>query len=586
MIFGYDCDDIFAYSTVKFVKIRDKRLGMLRVLFQLGIIVYLIVLVIVRDGGYCATEKPQGTVQFTLRQPTVNCTIQERRTPGTHCVEGCAKRGAFASLTTPQHCFDWDTNVTELGYCDQYLGDEPEPTQYPCEHEEAPHVAHKWEPSFFVSTIVTTIRKVKVCSGRTEAIYRDGQCEDVYLPQDSMAYPPQVWNHFKQMNPWAEEVQSPDVFFVADAERYRVMIDHTMHAVQLGIGNTLSGMSGRLYIGQSTRGDSVCSREPRARKYNSGDERPSESPCYIEPTRSQLVAGGQPDYLDVFELGELLIADDVRVDDVNTVSGEGNETQYHTYRQTGATVVLTIEYINRVPWFPPEGSNVDFVYKSQVLRGTSYRMVDSKPIAFDFENGRHEKLLSVHQGIRVVAVQSGMIWKFDIQVLLLQATTSLALIAVAVTVVDALAMYILPNRVLYRAYKYQVTEDFSEIRDGKVAVTVDAIQSGMVQELEPQDGDLPVAMPIALEPKRAEAVSATPGEGSEDNSPEVSRQDQPHPDSHTERPNYVPSKQFQYSGAPHHTDQSLRTVKVEPCKDHILGLPKPRPLVKMGPKDA
>jgi hypothetical protein len=48
--------------------------------------------------------------------------------------------------------------------------------------------------------------------------------------------------------------------------------------------------------------------------------------------------------------------------------------------------------------------------------------------------------------------------------------SGLVLVKIATTIVDVVALRLLPQRALYQRYKYEKTEDFSDIRDGKVSV--------------------------------------------------------------------------------------------------------------------
>ncbi|GAM19547.1 hypothetical protein SAMD00019534_027220 [Acytostelium subglobosum LB1] len=64
-----DWDKLLEYQTVKVVKIRDKRLGILHLLFMLGIVIYIIVGTIILQKRYLATENPIGSIRATLLAP-------------------------------------------------------------------------------------------------------------------------------------------------------------------------------------------------------------------------------------------------------------------------------------------------------------------------------------------------------------------------------------------------------------------------------------------------------------------------------------------------------------------------------------
>eukprot|EP01065_Artemidia_motanka_P016692 TRINITY_DN2029_c1_g1_i1.p1 TRINITY_DN2029_c1_g1~~TRINITY_DN2029_c1_g1_i1.p1 ORF type:complete len:609 (+),score=215.61 TRINITY_DN2029_c1_g1_i1:42-1829(+) len=520
-VFGSDLDDVFAYSTVKFVKIRDARLGSMHLGFQLAIGIYIVLFVLIRDGGYSAQEQPLGTVQFEFVQPTLNCSSKQKSDHDLYgnvtCEPNCFKRGWYASLLTPQWCFNDATPVHQLPYCRQYdNSSQPDPpalVQYKCEHFEADVVGRKWEPTLFVTTSITSVRQVRVCSAQPDSfpkLYQAGDCDDVYLPADSLGYSPEDWAAFKAANPWAPEIEMPAVNFVADVERYKLTIDHTVQADTLQLRNTAQNMKGRLYIVRDPRNDAMCRDERAGLAWTSphGSTRASGSPCYLDPEVTVERGGVGVSGLDVFTLKELLAAGGVHLDDRQT-----NMDGLHTYRETGTTIVLSIKYTNRLSWELPTGDDISFEYRVTVLKGTAYRYLDSQWVNFDFGTGMHTKELLVRQGIRIVVVQSGMLWQFAVQVLLLQLTTSLALLAVAVTAVDAIALNILPNKKTYNAYKFQITEDFSDLRDGKVEIDLEEVQQGFsgVDDDKPEEEE-----EEQEEGKTREEKCAVNGDGADD----------------------------------------------------------------------
>jgi hypothetical protein len=52
-------------------------------------------------------------------------------------------------------------------------------------------------------------------------------------------------------------------------------------------------------------------------------------------------------------------------------------------------------------------------------------------------------------------------------VFLVQIVSALALLKLATTIVDLIALYFLPQKAYYRDFKYQVTKDFSDVRDAE-----------------------------------------------------------------------------------------------------------------------
>jgi hypothetical protein len=95
-----DWNEILAYSTVKLVRVHDKRLGLLHRLFQLLIIGYVIGIVVLLNKEYLLTTAPEGTVRVGLRRPDPCVTAGvplHSLTPRTLC----SHRGAAACPAPP-----------------------------------------------------------------------------------------------------------------------------------------------------------------------------------------------------------------------------------------------------------------------------------------------------------------------------------------------------------------------------------------------------------------------------------------------------------------------------------------------------
>ena len=79
----------------------------------------------------------------------------------------------------------------------------------------------------------------------------------------------------------------------------------------------------------------------------------------------------------------------------------------------------------------------------------------------------NSRIVQNRHGIRVVVVQTGQLAVNNIQAFLLTLTASLTLLAISNTVVDSLAIYVLPQKQLYKMFKYKITPDFSDYMDVK-----------------------------------------------------------------------------------------------------------------------
>eukprot|EP00026_Physarum_polycephalum_P006133 Phypoly_transcript_06174.p1 GENE.Phypoly_transcript_06174~~Phypoly_transcript_06174.p1 ORF type:complete len:376 (+),score=27.30 Phypoly_transcript_06174:74-1201(+) len=66
---GLDYNNVFSYSTVKFVVIKDKRLGLIHHILQFAIFVYIVLYNILYEQRYLLFEPPYGNIRATLREP-------------------------------------------------------------------------------------------------------------------------------------------------------------------------------------------------------------------------------------------------------------------------------------------------------------------------------------------------------------------------------------------------------------------------------------------------------------------------------------------------------------------------------------
>ncbi|EGG18204.1 P2X receptor [Cavenderia fasciculata] len=101
----FDCgtlDDWLSYNTVKVVRIRDRRLGILHLTFLLGIFVYVVVVSIFMNKGYLEVEIPIGSIRTSLKPP-VNYTY-----PLPYCGN---QPGFNSTLFHNITCQYWDENL-------------------------------------------------------------------------------------------------------------------------------------------------------------------------------------------------------------------------------------------------------------------------------------------------------------------------------------------------------------------------------------------------------------------------------------------------------------------------------------------
>jgi len=209
---------------------------------------------------------------------------------------------------------------------------------------------------------------------------------------------------------------SENSYYLADIERFTLLIDHTMYAEGITQKNAreLSGYF-RSYDGSN---------------YNNLTKLPN-----------QIGVAGKD---DIIEIGTILKAAKV---DLDTASDTNN---LRTKRNDGIILFLTITYSNTYSY---NLDNFSYTYSVNLIGNTKYKAV--QPI---YTKNLENRLLWNRHGVRIIVLQTGQIGKFDFPTALLSLVSGLGLLTVSTLVVDILATKILPSHGVYEKYKYEETE--------------------------------------------------------------------------------------------------------------------------------
>ena len=117
-----------------------------------------------------------------------------------------------------------------------------------------------------------------------------------------------------------------------------------------------------------------------------------------------------------------------------------NYNQVVSNRYQGLTFFLEIYYTNIGT---PNGM-IHYQYRP-IYAGSNFKVVEN--IFAQYPSMRYQR---DRHAISVITLQTGQIGSFSITTLLIQLTASMALIAVSTIIVDSLALYVMPQRKLYR----------------------------------------------------------------------------------------------------------------------------------------
>eukprot|EP01062_Namystynia_karyoxenos_P074498 TRINITY_DN71410_c0_g1_i1.p1 TRINITY_DN71410_c0_g1~~TRINITY_DN71410_c0_g1_i1.p1 ORF type:complete len:547 (+),score=164.08 TRINITY_DN71410_c0_g1_i1:91-1641(+) len=423
-ICGRDTDELFAYPTVRYTLVRDRRLGLLRIGFIVAIFIFIIVVQICYMGSHLVETQPEGTVQFTLMQPMNRCNTTARESGSADC--GPCYYGGFPTAGTHDgwyspDCYNDLPRVTALPYCAQSPAKQPG-KKLNCSVESFLEAQTVFESSLLITTRVTNSTQRRVCDTLDPA-------------------------HTYCDRTWTLPTEGEIKYYIAGIEGYTIMFDHSMQARKFGIRTYSTAMKSdglRMPAGHATA-DYWCRTQ--------GDR--DSAPCMIRGniTSEHATSGAGSDF---FRIDVILAAAGVALDDISHGGG--------SYRYTGITVVITVDYKNRNSWAFTPGHD-EYTYSADVFPHTNFKLNEVVP------RGTDERVIVDRHGIRVVFLHSGVLHAFEFNSLLIQLTASLTLFAVSSLLVDFLCTNLLPYHRVYSSYKYVRTVDFSDLRDS-VAVAM------------------------------------------------------------------------------------------------------------------
>lgn len=375
---GTDFDVLFAYNTIKYVRVVDRRLGLLRLFLMLGIIFYIVGFVLIMNRGYMKWETPVGSVQYSL-QPQ------------------------------PNQIFD----ATSTPYCQNYTGTS---TEYSVDHRRRCKAVSGAEAVFPTDATNSMLVATRV---KEYQVVENQNCSALWKAQGSCG---------GQDHPISSRTGARETYFFAGVEEYTILLQHSMQAPLLF---------------QKTR-DSTYSK--------SSNQMTGQ---LIRTDGSVLIDFG--DSADIITVGQFLEAAEVSLAAPSTNTFANGEP----VRTEGITVVVTIDYSNF-----DDIDNPVYRYYATAIAGSNAKSTQ----VFDADG--NTRTVHDRHGVRFVFAQTGRIGAFDIQTTLIQLVTSLGLISVATILVDLIMLKLLPHKKKYGEYKYEVTQDFSDIRDAETAQIV------------------------------------------------------------------------------------------------------------------
>jgi len=212
---------------------------------------------------------------------------------------------------------------------------------------------------------------------------------------------------------------SQNTTYVADIEKFTILIDHNMYVPSPRVQQTGTELKGTF-------------------------KDHSDQPVKL----SQPDQVGEIGKFDILQLGTLLKA--AGIDSLDTVGQRNNMTK----RYEGIVLLLFINYTNV---FTYNLNNLQYFVHADVVKNSYFKV--EQPV---YTKSISDRLIWNRHGVQVIVIQTGQVAAFDFQVALLTFVSGLGLVTVSTVFVDLLATKILPKKKIYKKYKYDNTKDFDD----------------------------------------------------------------------------------------------------------------------------
>jgi hypothetical protein len=396
-------DTVPPYATPKVVKIRDWRLGVVALLMRFLVFLYIVVYTILYNNRHLLATDIVGTARMTVQQPTRN---------------GCNP--------LKPNCYSNYTAMIKLPYCDQYGKDNEISRdlakigmQHHCRYWDGtmftksyPMPGYFWAPSR-----VSQFKQDRGCRPSEE---NGWTCHDAQLYQTA--------RH-------EDKGPAEKSFYIADFERFTILIDHSFFNPQTGKEGTSQHFKGFLDV--------------------AGVDDHIEVPDH--PHSNEILPETfKIDQGFVASIGDLLRMADRRGADLLDVPYE-YDGERQTRRWNGGVLRISVFYSNNRKWSPLGLGSISYTMKAEVMPNLEYKQqfVDERS---KLENSGF-RVVHDHHGFLIGVHVHGELSIFSFAYLLQVLTASLGMLAGITLAIDFMMTNVFPLREKLSLLKTQVSAD-------------------------------------------------------------------------------------------------------------------------------
>ena len=438
-----DPDETFAYSTPRFLTIKDWRLGVGTIVLQFVIFCYIIVFQVVfqqvhmREADLTASLRVgarQGAPAFNWVAPPFCLGV----TQPAHPSATYASQYSINTAVTPPTYTYTGPGASGVPFVQRQCTWLDEADAVPLEENDAAFL--------LTETRLTPQTWSVIGSSPLQA------CGSPLLSTQGCAYLPDNSN----------SAVTTTRSYVPDIEFFTVSVDHNVVAPQARITRTVRQMEGNLV---DLEGKVI---DPCIGYTSLGLQCPTD-----------VVGIGKINRLDIIPLRSLMLAAGVQSLDV--LSGtDSSGPQTSSTRMQGMVLILDISYSN---FFlgnieTPSGANIGgtgtldnsavrYLYRVTTIPATQFQFTTTSmnaPQPGENPNTALPRLLRRVAGVRLIITTGGRIGSFFFQTLLINITAGLALLGLSSTILEFIAFSLCPLRGMYRQLKDRETVSITELR--------------------------------------------------------------------------------------------------------------------------
>jgi len=442
-------DEMFAYQTVKMVVIKNKKLGLLHYFFMLLIALYLAIYVFMMQKKYLTLDSPIANSRFSTMGPCqplkgqddLLCT-QAPPSGAPSVGENCT--GAYMCNKLPYCIAPDDTN-----YAPAYARLKTTTVkngQMPCIY--ADHNTITWPPS--EQNAVTLATRISQYRQQLRKGGIDGPlCAPAKDAKGIATLPQQDWDC--QYEPTVSSGNSIDAY-IADVGNWSLKMAHTVMGQVLPISVSGLRMSGNLQRCLPGKDCGNYANFESVKEFNPSIENGGDATMTVGEILDAVV----PDSHVGHKLGHagLDLDHTSRACPGKCLDAATGKHKLDSIRYKGIVIMVEVQYDNTGLIIKESSQdNIKFNIRFWASHESTFG------VEVPYAQAGNQRLINHMYGIRLVTMTKGHFGMPTMHAVIIQLTTSIAMLLLSTTIMDILLTKFMLNRDYYKFVKYEQEEE-------------------------------------------------------------------------------------------------------------------------------